>query len=134
MSRARSPKTVLVVDDDDDVRQTISDALAGQGYNILFARDGREALDLLAARDTVDDLCVVLADVHMPRLDGPGLARAIRCDARLSHVRILVLSSSPEYGEGVADETMGKPFELIALREAVERLCVGRALDACPPS
>lgn len=129
-----SLKTVLVVDDDDDVRQTISDALACQGYNMLFARDGREALDILSARDTVDDLCVVLADVHMPRIDGPSLARAIRRDARLSHVRILVLSSSPEYAEGVADETMAKPFELIALREAVERLCVGNAPASCLPS
>jgi CheY-like chemotaxis protein len=127
-------KTVLVVDDDDDVRETISAALDALGYNVLFARDGRDALDVLSAVDNLDELCVVLADVHMPRLDGPGLARAIRSDPKLAHVRILVVSSSPEYGEGVADETMAKPFAVPALRASVERLCAQARPHARRPS
>lgn len=123
MDSVRIAKTVLVVDDDEDVRDTIADALAPLGYDVLFAHDGQDALDVLEQVDDLDMLCVVLADVHMPRLDGPGLARAIRRDPKLSHVRILVVSSSPEYGAGVADETLSKPFEVAALQEAVERLC-----------
>lgn len=128
------PRTVLIVDDDADVRETVADALAPLGYKLLFAHDGQEALAVLARIDHLDDLCVVLADVHMPRLDGPGLARAIRRDPKLGHVRILVVSSSPEYGEGVADETMPKPFDVAALRESVRRLCTPDGRGACEPS
>ncbi len=125
MQSAPTRNTVLVVDDDDDVRETISDALFTLGYKVVLAHDGKEALEVLSRLDDVEALCVVLADVHMPRLDGPGLARAIRRDPKLRHVRILVISSSPEYGEGVADETIAKPFELAALRDSVARLCAG---------
>jgi two-component system chemotaxis sensor kinase CheA len=117
-------KTVLVVDDDQDIRDAIRDILARESrYRVLMAADGQEALELLQRMSDVDSLCVVLADVHMPRLDGPGLARAIRKDAKLSHVKILVVSSAPEYAAGLADEAMSKPFDLEQLLAAVRRLC-----------
>ena len=116
-------KTVLVVDDDKDIRDTLRDALEMAGYRIIEAADGHEALSRLRSLEDLGDLCLVLADVHMPRLDGPALARAIRADAQLEHVRILVLSSSPEYAAGLADEILTKPCDLNELRNAVARLC-----------
>ncbi len=77
--RARlSPATVLVVDDEDIIRSLMKRALVAAGYDVLLARNGREALDLLERhRGEVD---VVLSDLVMPVMDGRDLAERIRED------------------------------------------------------
>jgi hypothetical protein len=61
---------VLVVDDDEAVRQVLRGALEDEGYTVIEAPDGVVALDILRA---VTDPMVVITDHNMPRLDGPGL-------------------------------------------------------------
>jgi nitrogen fixation negative regulator NifL len=67
-------ETVLVVDDEPDVAQVLADALTRAGYTVETAANGRDALTAIAERD---DIHVVLTDMKMPELDGPGLYRAV---------------------------------------------------------
>jgi two-component system chemotaxis sensor kinase CheA len=68
-------KTVLVADDSPVVRDLIADALRAHGMRVIEARDGEEALSLLASHPSID---LVVTDFEMPRLDGIGLLRAQR--------------------------------------------------------
>jgi CheY-like chemotaxis protein len=67
--------TVLVVDDDGPVRQLFAEGLRPMGIDVHAVGSGEEALDVVAADP---DVCVVLADVHMPRMEGWDLERQLR--------------------------------------------------------
>jgi CheY-like chemotaxis protein len=62
--------TVLVVDDDEDIRESLQFLLADEGYDIVTADDGQEALDLIPL---LPNLAVILLDLQMPKLDGYGV-------------------------------------------------------------
>ena len=110
---------VLLVDDNADMRDYAARLLRGQGWVVETASDGLMAL--AAARRDLPDL--VLSDVMMPGLDGFGLLRALRADARTSIVPIILLSARAgeearvEGLDGGADDYLVKPFsaqELVA--------------------
>ncbi|HWS74515.1 MAG TPA: response regulator, partial [Quisquiliibacterium sp.] len=83
------PPVVMVVDDSVTVRKVTQRLLAREGYQVLLAKDGVDALRLL--QDTVPD--VVLLDIEMPRMDGFDLTRHLRGDERLRDVPIVMISS-----------------------------------------
>jgi two-component system chemotaxis sensor kinase CheA len=123
-----TPK-VLVVEDSFTVRELQRSILEAAGYRVVTARDGRDALDVLA-RD--EDIALVLTDLEMPEVDGFELTRAIRADAGRSTLPVVVvtsLASEEDRRRGVeagADAYMVKrSFDQQALLETVERL-VGR--------
>jgi CheY-like chemotaxis protein len=102
---------VLVVDDEADLLEIVSDRLAGEGYRVLTARDGLEALEVVrAARPT----CIIL-DLKMPRLGGLDALDALRREAPTAHV--IVLTGSPNRPLAAAcrargaDEFLLKPFD-----------------------
>lgn len=68
---------VLVVDDEEDVRELVREILRTAGYDSLPARDGDQAIDVLATHPDVD---LVITDVMMPGTDGPTLARRVAAD------------------------------------------------------
>ncbi|MBF6331123.1 response regulator transcription factor [Nocardia transvalensis] len=123
--QARNPgPSVLVVEDDPNVRSTLEQLLRFEGYRVQLAIDGREALDLLEHQRP--DLAVV--DVMMPRLDGLSLCRALR--RRGDRLPILVLTARHQVGDRVAgldagaDDYLPKPFdteELLARLRALLR-------------
>jgi len=76
--------TILVVEDDDDIRSMIAVILDSDGYDVAVAGDGREALLYLHAHHARVDL--VLSDIMMPFVDGWLLLRAIREDPALSSI------------------------------------------------
>lgn len=80
---------IMVVDDSLTVRKVTGRLLSREGYVVVTARDGVEALELLAG--TAPD--VMLVDVEMPRMDGFDLARNVRADARLKDVPIIMITS-----------------------------------------
>ena len=107
--------TVLVVEDQLDVRALMVRALADQGYRVLEAGNGEEALEVFAKDPAVQ---LVVTDIVMPRLDGFELAR------KLAPTRVPVLFVSG-YGDRytvLPGPLLEKPFSPIALTEAVERL------------
>lgn len=117
-------RTVLVVEDDPGVRSTLDQLLRFEGYRVLVACDGLEALGLLEKEQP--DVAVV--DVVMPGLDGLGLCRMLR--RRGDRLPVLVLTARHEVGDRVAgldagaDDYLAKPFateELFARIRALLR-------------
>lgn len=87
-SRAR---TVLVVDDSFTTRTLEKSILEAQGYRVLLAVDGVDALGVLRSGEAVVDL--VVADIEMPRLDGFSLLQAIKADAGLAATPVILMTS-----------------------------------------
>jgi two-component system cell cycle sensor histidine kinase/response regulator CckA len=85
----RGDESLLVVEDDEALRELTVDALRGLGYNVREAGDGEHARELLAAREE-PRIRLVLTDVGMPRLDGAGLAKWIA--AEMPEVKVLLVS------------------------------------------
>jgi DNA-binding response OmpR family regulator len=110
--RARAP-LVLIVDDDEAVRDLLRICLKIEGYNVMTASDGLQALTLLRRRKP--DLVVL--DIYMPILDGWSVLEAIRTDESLKELPVIMLTieRSPasiirSWKEGV-DCFISKPFD-----------------------
>jgi two-component system chemotaxis sensor kinase CheA len=83
--------TVLVAEDSDFFRGQIKRLVEAVGYKVLAAEDGQSAWELLDSH--AGEVSVVTTDVEMPRLDGIGLTKRIRSDARFSRLPVIALSS-----------------------------------------
>ncbi|CAM4231948.1 response regulator [Corallococcus exiguus] len=119
-------ETVLVVDDEQGILEALADLLREEGYRVLTASHGREALERLA--EVKPDL--VLTDWMMPVLDGPALIARIQQDPTLRQIPVLGMSAVDVSGlkrlhPGM--EFLQKPFDIRALMKMVRR-----ALDANP--
>lgn len=111
--------SVLVVDDDPDIRDFVADALSIDGYAVITAADGLEALRLLDERRPD----VVLLDLRMPVMDGPTFAR--RCWERFGD-EIAIVVMTAHTGEVRLQElhvsgVLAKPFDLGHLGALVAR-------------
>ena len=109
-------KTVLVVEDEDGVRELASAFLQSAGYTVLTARDGTEALSI--AERSEDPVHLLLTDVVMPKMRGPELAKRLK-DLRNS-LSIIYMSGYLEYNRGNEDFLeegffLQKPFSRDAL-------------------
>jgi two-component system response regulator MprA len=111
---------ILVVDDDQAVRDALRRALTMEGYSVELAADGREALDKLSNGSAVD---LLIVDILMPRVDGLEVTRQLR--AQGSPLPILMLTARDQVSDRVsgleagADDYLVKPF---ALEELVARV------------
>ncbi len=116
--------TVLVVDDEPEIAEMLAEVLRDDGTRVDVARNGKEALGCM--EQVAYDL--VLADVRMPRLDGPGLyAEAVRrwpeCEDRFVFITGDGLSpESREFLERTNVRHLFKPFSLAELRRAVSEI------------
>ena len=122
-----SPRTTyaLIVDDDEGIRETLATLLDNEGYAVLEARDGVEALALLRV---FPHALVVLLDLWMPRLSGEGVLTAVAADSDLAsrHAFVLVTAhmatGSPELQgllAALAVPVIHKPFDIDVLLSAV---------------
>lgn len=122
---------LLLVDDDDDLREVFVDLLEHEGHVVRTARNGCEGIHLLGQR--VPDLIVL--DVEMPVLSGPGMAYEVFLhDAGLEEIPILLTSGVKDLGNVArivgTRYHLTKPFEVSALRAML-----GKALtERTPPS
>lgn len=122
------PIAVLVVDDDETVRDTIAIGLEAEGMRVFGAADGAEAIELLA-RHRFD---VVVSDIVMPRVDGWMLLMEIRNDPNTSDLPVIILSAKTQelakilaFKQG-AQQYVTKPFSVAELSARVESLARGR--------
>jgi two-component system, NtrC family, response regulator AtoC len=118
-------RSILIVDDEEPIRQVLSEVLGGSGYVVRAAADGEEALRELSAHD----YDAVVTDVRMPRMDGLSLVRAIQQVAPDSTVIVMSAYGSHDLAieamKAGAYDYLGKPFRpdevLLVLRKAEER-------------
>lgn len=113
---------ILVVDDDIDVRTMLCALLSAEGYNVLGASDGVEALDCMRV---VDPPALVFVDLMMPRMDGEHLIRAMKQSPELARVPIVIMSGHTVAGGAArpgASAFLKKPFELDSLLTVVHEL------------
>jgi CheY-like chemotaxis protein len=127
-ARATSASRVMVVEDEAPLRALTARILEGNGFHVVQARNGREALDRIDAGARVD---LVITDVLMPEVGGYALARALR--ARLPGVPILFVSGYTEKPYEPDEESttpvlyLQKPFSSDALISQARRLVGGDA-------
>jgi DNA-binding response OmpR family regulator len=118
-------KKILVVDDEPDVASLLTLMLKSQGYAVINAADGQEALE--KARGENPDL--ILLDVMLPRMDGYKVARMLKFDENYSHIPIIMLTAKIQERDKATGLEMGandyltKPFDTaILLAKIKERL------------
>ena len=118
---------ILIVDDNQIARELLHHTLTSHGYEVVSARDGQEALDLLHERDCR----IVITDWMMPRISGPQLCQKIRETYFSRYIYTIIVTHKSEINDTVeglnagADDFVTKPFwplELIARVRAGERI------------
>src|SRR4029077_19746530 len=123
---ARGSATILLVEDEESMRKLTRHLLEGPGYRVLEACDGAEAIEL--ARQN-SDIRLLLTDVVMPRLSGPGLAERIK--ATIPQIEVIYMSGYTDellvrhgaLGQGIT--FLEKPFTQDSLINAVQKALVG---------
>ena len=125
--------TILVVEDEETVQETLAYNLQQEGYSVLTADDGEQALKLI--RQHRPDLVVL--DIMLPRLDGLAVCRVVRKDPEVAQTPIIMLTARGTQGDKMvgldsgADDYITKPFglgEFLARVRAVLRRVEGRAV------
>ena len=117
-------KTVLIVEDEENISIALRYLMKGQGYDVLVARDGEEALAIAEA--TPPDL--MLLDVMMPKRDGYDVCQTLRANPACQKIKIIMLSAKGrdiEVEKGLAlgaDAYMTKPFSTRDLAAKVKSM------------
>lgn len=127
---------ILVVDDEADIRDVLRITLEAEGYEVLEATDGQEALEKI--RQASPQL--ILLDFMMPRMDGRQLCQTLKKDILLQQLPVIMLTSKGEVMDKVqgidagADDYVVKPFDPTELLARVRMIMrrTARALDANP--
>jgi DNA-binding response OmpR family regulator len=124
-----SGETLLVVDDDPVIQKLLQVNFEMEGYQVVLAGDGMEALE--KAAEVHPDL--ILLDVMMPRMDGLEAAGRLKADAATASIPIIILSAKAQDADvkagraSGADEYMTKPFDPLELLERVGALLERRS-------
>lgn len=124
-----SCKQILIVEDDEDIRNQVAQALEAEGYRILTAENGRRALDILLELPTEELPGCMILDLMMPIMDGKTLLDIINRDykERFGGINVLIATAkgSPVNPTSVPDvvEKLQKPFDLDELYQMVEKHC-----------
>src|SRR5687767_8501354 len=112
-------RTVLVVDDDPAIRESLGEVLGDEGFQVVYAENGRMALEYLRA--CADPPCLVLLDLMMPVMNGWEFCREKEQDPALEDVKVVVISAmpGPEAKNACLDaaEVFAKPLKLDRLLE-----------------
>ena len=118
---------VLVVDDDNEIRETMVEILNDEGYEAVGASNGVEALAQL--RDPADRWCLVLLDLMMPNMDGRAFRAEQLQDPAIAPIPVVIVSAMNDVA-AAAEELqvaahMTKPIPLRELIQVVRQFCAG---------
>lgn len=117
-------KTVMVVDDSSSVRQVLSMALKGAGYEVIEARDGQDALAKLDGQR----IHLMISDVNMPNMDGITLVKEVKKLASYRFTPIIMLTTESQEAKKLEGQAAGakawvvKPFQPAQMLAAVSKL------------
>jgi DNA-binding response OmpR family regulator len=115
---------VLVADDDDDILLLVTTRLRRDGFDVIQARDGDEALDLALEKRPA----IAVLDIGMPGLDGIEVVRALRADEATKSIRVILLTAKAQESDvrrgfdAGADAYVKKPFSPSDLSARVKEL------------
>jgi CheY-like chemotaxis protein len=111
----------MVVDDDDAIREALQDVLTDEGYDVIGASDGQEALECLNGEHRPS---AILVDLWMPVMDGWKFLDALLADARFSRIPLVVLTAARDQRarELCVAEVLTKPVQLHQVLAVLERL------------
>ena len=118
------PDVVLIVDDHDDIRESLGELLTDEGYGVALAANGREALHYLRANDPP---CLILLDLMMPVMNGYEFRSLQRQDPNLAGIPVAVVSGREDAAMSAAEmhavRCLVKPVDLDALLQTVASHC-----------
>lgn len=116
-------KSVLIIEDDHGIRETLKFALELEGYHVFTAADGKQGLDLLPG---IPKPCVILLDLMMPVMNGWEFVEAIEENVTLATIPVIVVTAFSDKANSVRSQgIIKKPVDLDALYKAVGRWCGG---------
>ncbi|EGT5241073.1 response regulator transcription factor [Clostridioides difficile] len=113
--------TVLVVDDEKEIRDLIEIYLLNSGYNVIKAEDGKEALDILKK----ENIHLMILDIMMPKMDGIEVCRKVRESLNIPILMLSAKSEDMDKIQGImtgADDYLTKPFNPLELTVRVKSL------------
>lgn len=111
---------VLIVEDEDEIRELLAEMLADRGYLVATAKNGRDGLDLLRSKPLTD---IVLLDLMMPVMDGWKMRAEMLADPALAGIPVIVVSGAADLQSGTEDlkaaRILTKPVKWPVLLESV---------------
>jgi len=124
--------TILIVEDDPDLRETLAEILLCERYQVLTAAHGHEGLLLLSSLRVLPD--VILLDLRMPVMDGREFRSVLRGDPVWQVIPVVVYSGTPDFCppddlEPLAANLL-KPVEIPVLLQVLAGCCRGQAVSA----
>ncbi len=116
-------RLIIVVDDDNDLRETLFELLAEEGYDARCFGNGRAAIDYLRGAQPDDPPRLILLDLMMPEMDGWQFREVQLRDDRLADIPVVVMTASRALADNPisASEILFKPMGLDDLLRAIER-------------
>jgi CheY-like chemotaxis protein len=119
-------KAVLIVEDDADVREVLTDAIEDTGRRVFTARDGSDALEKLDSSD-IPRPCLILLDWIMSPMSGEEFLIQLRARADADELPVLIMSATPKLLPGAALPgvlgTLAKPFDVEDLNRVLDQHC-----------
>lgn len=122
---ANEQRRVLIADDEEGICLRIQEELTAEGYTVLTAKDGKEALELCRAKPF--DLAII--DIVMPVMDGLSVLKILKQESPTT--KVIMLTGYPNVYHAIeskkhgAEEFMGKPFSIDELKQMVKYLLAG---------
>ncbi|MBI2429143.1 MAG: response regulator [Bacteroidota bacterium] len=116
------PFNILVVDDEDALRNVLSSELQSEGYSVVSAADGDEAISILQQKS----FDLVLLDIKMPRVDGFEVLRFLK--ERYPNTKVIMLTGFADLKNAIESKKLGaedfvsKPYDLVDLLTTIERV------------
>lgn len=120
---ANTAASVLVVEDDDDIRFVVADVLRDEGYGVATSPNGLEALQYLRTATTLPG--VILLDLMMPVMDGGTFLQHLSGEPLWSEIPVVIMTARGRQFASVPQvvETLAKPVTLHELLDTVEQVC-----------
>jgi DNA-binding response OmpR family regulator len=125
---------ILVVDDDDDVREILAAILRDHGSVVVTAKDGVDAIGVLHGASTPPHL--IILDIQMPRMDGHELLAWLRAQSAFARVPVCMITASEVQCVDGAQHLVSKPIDMDALLHVVRSHSMGASARAAklPPA
>jgi CheY-like chemotaxis protein len=122
--RGPAPKEILIVEDDEDIRDSLAELLTSRGFRTRVAADGQDALEMIRRKGRRPSL--ILLDLMMPVLDGQGFLQHKSEDPTLDGIPVVLVTAQPSEGARRFPSVRGvvpKPLETGALLQLINQVC-----------